>query len=293
LLQKYKTVYQAYKILSDPITRAAYDKISPDVKDETYKISFSQNEIVLGQVQKGVSVSVKLVISLISGDLSTKRLDLAYPDWVTISLTDSNGKLPVIMQVTVDTDQLAPGDLEGVIKFFVDEENFPIPISVTVQDSNNVRVDAVQQPVANTQPVATVVPTPTTTIPANNANSVNLGPWRRKWIPIFIVISVLIVLVQILIPKAKPVDEFSQFCIRPSVVVSGLHLSVTDNGLFMYGKLSAVLLIDGERKEIPEIPSEIVLHKFVKTVVLSTVHVKTGEHAGETQSCDITLFSAN
>lgn len=285
--EQYQIAIHAYKTLSNPTSRADYDRTLP-LEDLPVNLSFSQNEVRLGRAKKGDSVIDSFVITLVSGDVSKKRFGLKYPDWVSCTFTDTNGRLPITIQISVDTDTMAIGDTQGVIIFSVGKDEFSIPVSVSVYDNTVASGPVAPTVIAQAPPAVVTAPQPVATANGVVVDSVDIGPWRRKWIPIFVAVAIIIVLLQVLTPK--PVDPFSQFCTRPVVEVSGLHINVTDNGLFMYGKLSAVLIVNGEKLDVPDIPSEIPVHTFVKTIVLSSVYVKTGDHAGETQICDKTMF---
>lgn len=278
----YRIACQGYKILSNPEDRFDYDKTLPQEENTSINLSFSQNQILIGSTKKGDVVVDSFIISLVSGNVTKKRFGLKYPEWVSCTFTDTNGRLPITIQVSVDTAQLPIGDSKGSITFSVGDDDFFIPVSITVYDP---------VPIQGSTLPTVVIPPPFGTQQQSSPSvveAVDIRLWRRKWIPIFVGIAIIIVLMQVLTPK--PIDPFSQFCTRPVVDVSGLHIKVTDNGLFMYGTLSAILIVNGEPLDVPDIPSEIVVHSFIKTIVLSSVYVKTGDHKGETQTCDKTMF---
>lgn len=277
--ESFSKVTLAYSVLSDPVKRNVYNNLIQVSTQSEVVLSFNPVRIDFGQIDVVDTAKQTLVIQSVSGDIEGKRLKITVPDWLVYDIFDTDGSLPFRIEISIHAAILPIGEHTGDIVFEVGLDEFIIPVSVNVVDLAKAE---------------TVIADSTEIVLESDREEkkARMAKWDRKWIPIFVAIAVILSVAQVFLTIAvgnKP-DPFSQFCTRPVVQLSGLHINVTDNGLFMYGKLSAVLIVNGEEMDVPEIPSEIVVHSFVKTIVLSSVSVKTGDHMGETQTCDKTLF---
>ncbi len=255
-----------------------------------FEISIHPNSLNFGKVRKGESVVEEFVIELLSGDISKLRFRLVVPAWARYDIVkDNNGGLPVTIQVSVDTEELE-GDYFGNVAFSIGKETFKVPLSLSVYSVvSQPNKLVVPPPTVTPEPPEIVINIPEAPPPTVVVDNVDMSRWRRKWVPVFVAIAVVYVLFVALTDRPTLSPE-KDFCSRPVLTVSGLHVVVTDNGLFMYGELSAVVLINNERYEVETIPTDITVHAFVKSVVLESVLVKTGSSKGQRSDCHIQFY---
>ncbi len=281
----------AYLVLNDVDRRELYDDVlvvEAEEESDAILVFFDPLFIDFGTVSPvpGETLTATVTARLLTGDVS--KLNFEVPKWMRFDFTTPNGTFPLVITLSIDSDDLVDGVYKDKFVLLVGDLKFDLDVSLVISRKVN---GATKQ---STLVVVPPPPIPVINIPvpaAQPAPTFNRTAFRSKVVPILVGIGILFYVLPALMNREPP-NPFTDFCSRPVVAsVVGLHVNIIDNGLFMYGKLKGTFQVNDKTYDVDAIPKDLVVTEFPESVTLLDVTVTSGPHEGEKSSCNKELYT--